>query len=52
MNNSITDIKSILVGQSENKKALTGCTVVICEKGAVGGISQRGGAPGAHRRPW
>ena len=46
MNNSITDIKGILVGQSENDKALTGCTVVICEKGAVGGISQRGGAPG------
>jgi len=46
MNNSITDIKGILVGQSENVKALTGCTVVICEKGAVGGISQRGGAPG------
>ena len=46
MNNSITDIKGILVGQSENEKALSGCTVVICENGAVGGISQRGGAPG------
>jgi len=46
MNNSITDIKGILVGQSENKEAMTGCSVVICEKGAVGGISQRGGAPG------
>ncbi len=46
MNNSITDIKGILVGQSDNHKALTGCTVVIYEKGAVGGISQRGGAPG------
>ena len=46
MDNSITDIKGILVGQAENEKALTGCTVVICEKSAVGGISQRGGAPG------
>jgi L-aminopeptidase/D-esterase-like protein len=46
MNNSITDIKGILVGQSENEKALTGCTVVICEKGAIGGVSQRGGSPG------
>ena len=46
MNNSITDIKGILVGQTENMKALTGCTVVICNKGAIGGISQRGGAPG------
>ena len=26
--------------------ALTGCSVVLCEKGAVGGIDQRGGAPG------
>jgi len=46
MNNSITDIKGLLVGQSENRKALTGCTVVICKKGAIGGVSQRGGAPG------
>ena len=46
MNNSITDIRGILVGQSENRKALTGCTVVICKKGAIGGVSQRGGAPG------
>ena len=46
MNNSITDIKGLLVGQSENRKAITGCTVVICKKGAIGGVSQRGGAPG------
>jgi L-aminopeptidase/D-esterase-like protein len=46
MNNSITDIKGLLVGHSQNKVALTGCTVVICENGAIGGISQRGGAPG------
>jgi L-aminopeptidase/D-esterase-like protein len=26
--------------------ALTGCTVVLCEDGAVGGVDQRGGAPG------
>ena len=25
---------------------LTGCTVVLCEAGAVGGVDQRGGAPG------
>ena len=43
---SITDIKGIKVGQTENADALTGCTTVICEKGAVGGVSQRGGAPG------
>ncbi len=26
--------------------ALTGCTVVLCPAGAVGGVDQRGGAPG------
>ena len=45
-NNSITDVSGIIVGQVENQDALTGCTVVICKDGAVGGVSQRGGAPG------
>ncbi len=44
--NSITDIPGILVGQAENDTALTGCTVIICKDGAVGGVNQRGGAPG------
>lgn len=44
--NSITDIPGILVGQAEDQAALTGCSVVICKDGAVGGVSQRGGAPG------
>ncbi len=44
--NSITDIKGIKVGQREDRNALTGCTVILFEKGAVGGVSQRGGAPG------
>ena len=44
--NSIIDIKGIEVGQTEDSSALTGCTVVIVENGAVGGVSQRGGAPG------
>lgn len=46
LNNSITDIPGIKVGHSQDFQALTGCTVVICEQGAVGGICQRGGAPG------
>lgn len=45
-NKSIVDVKGIKVGQAENIEALTGCTVVICEKGAICGVSQRGGAPG------
>ena len=44
--NSITDVPGILVGQADDPEALTGCTVVVCEKGAVGGVDQRGGAPG------
>lgn len=43
---SITSIPDILVGHAQNMEALTGCTVVLCPKGAVGGIDQRGGAPG------
>jgi L-aminopeptidase/D-esterase-like protein len=46
MSNSITDIDGILVGQAEDINALTGCTVIIYAKGAVGGVDQRGGAPG------
>jgi L-aminopeptidase/D-esterase-like protein len=44
--NSITDVPGIAVGQADDPVALTGCTVILCEKGAVGGVDQRGGAPG------
>lgn len=43
---SFTSISGIKVGQAQNETALTGCTVVLCEGGAVGGVDQRGGAPG------
>ena len=43
---SFTDIEDIGVGHAHNLDAGTGCTVVICEKGAVAGIDVRGGAPG------
>jgi L-aminopeptidase/D-esterase-like protein len=46
LKNSITDVPGIRVGQAQDLDALTGCTVVLCEKGAVGGVDQRGGAPG------
>jgi L-aminopeptidase/D-esterase-like protein len=45
-NNAITDVPGIKVGHATNEEALTGCTVVLCEDGAVGGVDQRGGAPG------
>ncbi len=43
---TITDIPGIRVGHATDLVGLTGCTVVLCEKGAVGGVDQRGGAPG------
>jgi len=46
LRNSITDVPGIRVGHAQDLAALTGCTVVLCEKGAVGGVDQRGGAPG------
>ncbi len=44
--NAITDVPGIKVGHAQNLDAITGCTVVLAEKGAVGGVDQRGGAPG------
>jgi L-aminopeptidase/D-esterase-like protein len=44
--NAITDIPGILVGHAQDTEALTGCTVILCEAGAMGGVDQRGGAPG------
>jgi L-aminopeptidase/D-esterase-like protein len=46
ISNSIADVPGILVGQIEDLAALTGCTVVLCMDGAIGGVEQRGGAPG------
>jgi L-aminopeptidase/D-esterase-like protein len=46
LNNSITDVRGIEVGHAQNDEALTGCTVILCRKGAVAGVDVRGGAPG------
>ena len=43
---TITAIPGIRVGHAQDEEALTGCTVILCEAGAVGGVDQRGGAPG------
>lgn len=42
---SITEIENIKIGQAENKDAGTGCTVILCEKGAPAGLNVRGGGP-------
>ncbi len=44
--NAITDVPGILVGQVSDERAWTGCTVVLCEQGAVVGVDVRGPAPG------
>jgi L-aminopeptidase/D-esterase-like protein len=46
LNNAITDVRGIEVGHAQNDEALTGCTVILCRKGAVAGVDVRGGAPG------
>jgi L-aminopeptidase/D-esterase-like protein len=40
------DIDGIKVGHAESIEGATGCTVVLCETGASGGVAVRGGAPG------
>ena len=40
------DIEDIKLGHCHNEKGGTGCSVVICGKGATGGVDVRGGSPG------
>jgi len=46
MHNGITDVAGIKVGHFTDRQGITGCTVVLCEGGAVGGVDVRGSAPG------
>ena len=46
LKNAITDVRGIEVGHAQDDQALTGCTVILCRKGAVAGVDVRGGAPG------
>ena len=43
---AITDVRGILVGHWTDRRAATGCTVVLCPAGTVGGVDVRGAAPG------
>jgi L-aminopeptidase/D-esterase-like protein len=47
--NAITDVPEIKVGHASDFKAMTGCTVILCEKGAVGGVDIRGTATGTRQ---
>ncbi len=46
MDDGLTDIPGLEVGHSTDVAGATGCTVVLCRQGAVGGVDVRGGAPG------
>ena len=43
---SITDVPGIAVGHHTDAANGTGCTAVLCEAGAVGGVDVRGSSPG------
>src|SRR5258708_9561424 len=42
----LTDVPGIKVGHTTLKQRPTGCTVILCEAGAVAGVDVRGAAPG------
>ena len=46
MNDTITSVPGIEAGHCTDLDNATGCTVVLCPKGAVGGVDVRGGSPG------
>jgi L-aminopeptidase/D-esterase-like protein len=45
-NNSLTDVKGLLVGHFTDTKAACGVSVAICPEGATAGVDVRGSAPG------
>ena len=45
-NDTITAVEGIKVGHVTDPIARTGCTVILCESGAVAGVDVRGSAPG------
>ena len=42
----LTSVPGFKVGHAQDMDALTGCTVILCPPNTVGGVDQRGGAPG------
>ena len=46
MNATITSVAGLEAGHHTDRSNATGCTVVICRQGAVGGVDVRGGSPG------
>lgn len=44
--NCLTDVAGLLVGHHTDQQAVSGCTVILCPRGAVAGVDVRGAAPG------
>lgn len=42
----IQEIPGFCLGNAQDFNAVTGCTVILCEQGAVCGVDVRGGSPG------
>lgn len=42
---NITDIEGFKIGHAQDFAGASGCTVIICEKGAYAGVDVRGGGP-------
>jgi L-aminopeptidase/D-esterase-like protein len=49
MNHTLTDVSGFRVGHSQDLKGATGCTVVLCPPGTVGGLEVRGSAAGTRQ---
>ena len=47
----LTDIPGIRVGHVSDYEAITGCTAIVCDRGAVGGVDIRGSASGTQETP-
>lgn len=41
----INEIQGFSIGNAQDEKGGTGCTAILCSKGAVGGVDVRGGGP-------
>lgn len=49
MHNAITDVPGFQVGHAQDFRAATGCTVILCPPGTIGGIDVRGSAAGTRQ---
>jgi L-aminopeptidase/D-esterase-like protein len=49
MRGTIADVPGVKVGNYTDRKKRTGCTVILCENGAVAGMDIRGFAPGTRQ---